>query len=119
MITPERLEEIKYLYAYGEEDAAPDESVETKRRYLWQMIEEIERLQHDSVKERDLSVELDRLDKALLQRDNHMLRVALEACDLAFVNWQIGQIPARPEGILTLIKNVRDTLNATVTEPAS
>lgn len=34
----------------------------------------------------------------------------LEECDSAFVNWQLGQIPGRPEDILVLISKVRKVL---------
>lgn len=32
---------------------------------------------------------------------------ACKACDRAFVSWQVGQIPGRPEDILALISQVR------------
>ena len=35
---------------------------------------------------------------------------ALEHCDKAFVSWQLGQIPGRPEDILALIVEVRAAL---------
>ncbi len=35
---------------------------------------------------------------------------ALEACDTAFVSWQVGQIPGRPEDILSLITKVRNAI---------
>lgn len=35
------------------------------------------------------------------------LLAALEACDKAFVAWQLGQIPGRPEDILALIAQTR------------
>lgn len=38
------------------------------------------------------------------------LLAALEACDEAFVSWQVGQIPGRPEDILALINQVRVAL---------
>ena len=36
-----------------------------------------------------------------------VLLAALRQCDNAFVSWQIGQIPGRPEDILALIATVR------------
>lgn len=38
------------------------------------------------------------------------LQEALEACDRAFVSWQVGQIPGRPEDILALINQVRSAI---------
>ncbi len=35
---------------------------------------------------------------------------ALKDCDLAFANWQVGQIPGRPEDILALITKVRNAI---------
>lgn len=35
------------------------------------------------------------------------LLAALKKCDNAFVAWQVGQIPGRPEDILALIAEVR------------
>src|SRR5262245_31778562 len=46
-----------------------------------------------------------------LLAENKKLREALEACDRAFVAWQVGQIPGRPEDILALISQVRAALN--------
>lgn len=49
---------------------------------------------------------------ALIEHETGTVRLiaALEACDRAFVNWQIGQIPGRPEDILALINQVRSAL---------
>ena len=38
------------------------------------------------------------------------MREALNKCDIAFTNWQVGQIPGRPEDILALIVQVRAAL---------
>ncbi len=35
---------------------------------------------------------------------------ALTECDLAFVSWQLGQIPGRPDDILRLITKARTAL---------
>lgn len=35
---------------------------------------------------------------------------ALDSCDKSFACWQVGQIPGRPEDILSLIVQVRNTL---------
>lgn len=45
------------------------------------------------------------------------MRRALEACDKAFVSWQVGQIPGRPEDILDLIVQVRSAI-ASAPSPA-
>lgn len=39
------------------------------------------------------------------------LEGALDACDSAFVSWQVGQIPGRPSDILALIHRVRTVLH--------
>lgn len=54
-----------------------------------------------------------------LLRDNQALKIALEDCDLAFTNWQIGQIPGRPEDILSLIAKVRAALALSTPSPAT
>lgn len=35
---------------------------------------------------------------------------ALKGCDKAFVSWQLGQIPGRPDDILALIRDVRNAI---------
>ena len=42
------------------------------------------------------------------QRDE--LLGALKACDDAFVSWQVGNVPGRPEDILRLIVKVRTAI---------
>ena len=51
------------------------------------------------------AAEVDRLKSV-----NTDLLEALKGCDKAFVSWQVGQIPGRPEDILALITQVRAAL---------
>jgi len=44
---------------------------------------------------------------ATLRAHNAALLEALKLCDSAFICWQVGQIPGRPEDILALITKVR------------
>lgn len=50
---------------------------------------------------------------AELRAQRDALKEALNNCDKAFVSWQVGQIPGRPEDILAMITNVREALAAT------
>lgn len=57
------------------------------------------------------------IQNATLAAERDRLKAALVKCDLAFVNWQIGQIPGRPEDILALITEVRAALTGTGPSP--
>lgn len=46
------------------------------------------------------------------------LLAALERCDLAFADWQVGVVPGRPEDILALIAQVRAALAKATGEAA-
>lgn len=74
-----------------------------KEAGFW-VIEDVEKI----IKERDT-----------LLADNERLREALRACDKAFVSWQVGQIPGRPEDILALIAKARAALSATERTPCN
>lgn len=49
-----------------------------------------------------------RFAESYCAQESAQMRKALQAVDSAFVHWQVGQIPGRPEDILKLIaKSVR------------
>src|SRR6185369_15263251 len=62
------------------------------------------------IEQRDRATrERDQLKAELAQARAHnaALFEALKLCDSAFICWQVGQIPGRPEDILALITKVR------------
>ncbi len=98
---PEAIEAIQALIAEDRAGLNPldhvidlDNPDDVDWLYRWSKLAEIEIIKH---REREAG-----------------LVEALEGCRKAFTNWQIGQIPGRPEDILALIVKVDKALDTAI-----